>query len=314
MKKRVLSSIYILLIIGVFFALRFLEISAFDFLILAINLIGAYEVSICYTQNKRHNFLYAILFFVLSNYLGLTICFAYDLKIIFPILILLANLCLSIIFMFLLGKIQKEQVIQDFNSLKDETLDFKIYLKQRYVTTIKVLIYPCLILSTLYFINNISRLSFDVLKNNVDLGWYILLSVFTVSMSTDTFAFFVGKLLKGPKLAPKISPKKTISGAIGGLVFGIISSVALFLIFNIFEAYNVLFNKINLNVWHIAMIAMEASIANQIGDLVESAIKRKIGVKDFGNLFPGHGGIMDRVDGLSFVSVVILVIYVIALI
>ena len=134
-----------------------------------------------------------------------------------------------------------------------------------------------------------------------------------VLCSPNTFAFFVGRLVKGPKLAPKISPNKTISGAVGGLIFGAIASMLIYLIFNSFSEYHTLFETLNLNIFHTLMIGINASIFNQIGDLYESHKKRQLGIKDFGNLFPGHGGIMDRVDGLSFVSLVLLIIYAIAL-
>ena len=129
--------------------------------------------------------------------------------------------------------------------------------------------------------------------------------IFSISMSTDTFAYLVGRTLKGPKLAPKISPNKTISGAIGGLVFGALATMALYLLFNLIPSFNALFESINLNIIHILMIGIEGSIANQIGDLYESSVKRKLGIKDFGKIMPGHGGILDRFDSLMFVAPIV---------
>lgn len=117
-----------------------------------------------------------------------------------------------------------------------------------------------------------------------------------VASLTDTGAYCVGKLLKGPKLCPKISPMKTWSGFFGGFlvtdVVYCISGVSLF--HNMVPAL-----KIN------AFIVLQFLILSAVlGDLIESAFKRKIGVKDMSNLFPGHGGLLDRLDSLVGVSIV----------
>lgn len=119
-------------------------------------------------------------------------------------------------------------------------------------------------------------------------GLAAILFVFAVVWSTDILAYFVGRALKGPKLAPRISPGKTWSGAIGGTVSAIIAgSLVSFWAFG------------RLSVW-IVFLAFVLSAASQIGDLFESFIKRRFGVKDSSQLIPGHGGVMDRVDGLVF--------------
>lgn len=119
-------------------------------------------------------------------------------------------------------------------------------------------------------------------------GLAAILFVFAVVWSTDILAYFVGRALKGPKLAPRISPGKTWSGAIGGTVSAIIAgSLVSFWAFG------------RLSVW-VVFLAFVLSAASQIGDLFESFIKRRFGVKDSSQLIPGHGGVMDRVDGLVF--------------
>lgn len=107
--------------------------------------------------------------------------------------------------------------------------------------------------------------------------------------SVDIGGYVVGCNLKGPKLAPKISPNKTWSGLIGGVLFSVIASIIFSFIFG--SHANVVFYAVFGGV--IAVIA-------QIGDLVESYIKRSLGIKDSSNLIPGHGGVFDRVDGLIF--------------
>jgi len=120
-----------------------------------------------------------------------------------------------------------------------------------------------------------------------------LLCVFVISPFTDTFAFFVGSLLKGPKLCPEVSPKKTVSGAIGGVVGGIVGAIAICLIYSAFGGEVP-------PVWFFVIVGVCGAVLTEFGDLVESIIKRKVGIKDMGKIMPGHGGVMDRIDGILF--------------
>lgn len=117
-------------------------------------------------------------------------------------------------------------------------------------------------------------------------GMVALAFVFVIVWATDSAAYFVGRAVGGPKLWERISPKKTWSGAIGGLAAGIAAGVALIALSGLTTYFSC------------AVIAAILSIASQGGDLLESAVKRHFGVKDSGSIIPGHGGIMDRVDGL----------------
>ncbi len=119
-------------------------------------------------------------------------------------------------------------------------------------------------------------------------GLVAMLFLFAVVWATDILAYFVGRAIGGPKLAPRISPGKTWSGAIGGAVSAVVagSLVAYFLVPG--------------GVLWAALVALVLSACSQSGDLFESFIKRRFGVKDSSHLIPGHGGVMDRVDGLIF--------------
>ncbi|MEO0498048.1 MAG: phosphatidate cytidylyltransferase [Pseudomonadota bacterium] len=124
-------------------------------------------------------------------------------------------------------------------------------------------------------------------------GLLTLFFVFIVVWTTDTAAYFVGRKFQGPKLAPAISPGKTWSGAIGGLLGAILvgGSLALWL----GGQHQIAF---------ILLVVAAMSVGSQIGDLMESAVKRRSGVKDSGRLIPGHGGVLDRIDGLMFAVVI----------
>jgi phosphatidate cytidylyltransferase len=124
------------------------------------------------------------------------------------------------------------------------------------------------------------------------LAWTGLL--FAVTWSADTGAFVAGNLLKGPKLQPKLSPKKTWSGLFGGLLAGTAAAAAFPLLFDL-----------PLSVGVAGVIGLLGAAATVAGDLWESALKRRFGVKDSGGLIPGHGGLLDRVDGMMFAALVI---------
>lgn len=116
------------------------------------------------------------------------------------------------------------------------------------------------------------------------LGWYLGI----VIASNDTGAYFVGRVVGGAKLAPMISPAKTVSGAVGGWLIGTITGTI----------YWVLFTP---SPWWLGLIfSAVLGLAGQVGDLTESAIKRVFRIKDSGDIIPGHGGFMDRLDSVTF--------------
>lgn len=126
----------------------------------------------------------------------------------------------------------------------------------------------------------------DAPSGVVSTGLVAIAFVFVVVWATDTAAYFSGRSIGGPKLWPAVSPKKTWSGAIGGLLAAVVCGVLVGQISRTGEPLP------------LAIVAMVLSIVSQGGDLAESAMKRHFGVKDSGRIIPGHGGIMDRVDGL----------------
>ena len=132
----------------------------------------------------------------------------------------------------------------------------------------------------------LSGVSLAWLRDGDQAGLLAILFLFAVVWATDIAAYFVGRSLGGPKLAPSISPGKTQSGAIGGAIGGVVAGVALAACAGLG------------NLPLLAVVAFLLSIVSQVGDLFESWVKRRHGVKDSGSLIPGHGGVMDRVDGL----------------
>ena len=157
--------------------------------------------------------------------------------------------------------------------------------------TAGILIYPVLFLSIL--------LSLRLLENGL---FYVVLAMGS-SILCDTFAYFTGMLLGKRKLCPEISPKKTVAGAVGGTVVTMLLLPVIAFLFHGSWSWQVSL------IW--LCIGFVAAVFAQFGDLFASFVKRWCGVKDYGTLFPGHGGVMDRVDSILFTGAVIYIFTVI---
>lgn len=128
-------------------------------------------------------------------------------------------------------------------------------------------------------------------STNQGVWWTLML--FAATWAADIGAFAVGSAFKGPKLWPRFSPNKTWSGFVGGLLSGMGAGMAMALL-----------PYFQLSLVAAAFIGLMVGLATMAGDLWESALKRRFGVKDSGDIIPGHGGLLDRVDGLMFAVVV----------
>jgi phosphatidate cytidylyltransferase len=127
------------------------------------------------------------------------------------------------------------------------------------------------------------------LRNDVPGGLEHVLWLMIVVWATDICAYFAGRSIGGPKLAPRISPGKTWAGLLGGMAGAGLFGGLLALTFGA-------------GFWLAASVGMGVAVVSQLGDLFESALKRRAGVKDSGHLIPGHGGLLDRIDGLVFAA------------
>lgn len=186
------------------------------------------------------------------------------------LILLLGSAFLSKIFLvFTLLIFSILSIIEFFNISK------KIFNKNSFQIISNILfIFYIFIFSIIFF----SLSNFDYLK-------IILFSLILCCIGSDLGGFIFGKIFKGPKLT-KISPNKTISGSIGSLIFACIFFSLIFYLFNF-----------NFN-FQILIIGLFTSVACQIGDLFFSYLKRKAFLKDTGNFLPGHGGVLDRLDGI----------------
>ena len=146
----------------------------------------------------------------------------------------------------------------------------------------------------------ITKISFGINDYNPK----IIIGLFILIWTNDTFAYIVGKSIGKNKLFEKISPKKTIEGFFGGIVFGVIAG---YLISKYYIKAKPEFSEKSILIW--TSIAVIVGIVGTIGDLIESKFKRIAGVKDSGAIMPGHGGILDRLDSVIFVAPIIFLFY-----
>lgn len=134
------------------------------------------------------------------------------------------------------------------------------------------------------------------------ISFAIFLPVFS-----DTFAYLVGSTLGKRKLCPSISPKKTVAGAIGGLLGSVLCAVTFFLLFDLYAVIPVGYvsfsDSVAVRAVVFVVLGIVGGVLAEIGDLAASRIKRTMNIKDFGNIFPGHGGVLDRLDSIMFTLV-----------
>ena len=166
--------------------------------------------------------------------------------------------------------------------------------------TVFVMVYPGFIISLAWML--VQRYS----------AVYAIPFAIFLPVGADTFAYWFGSMIGGKKLCPTISPKKTVAGFVGGLFGGMLVSVIMFLLFEQFALFpRAGYVPFTDATWKSALIylaiGLVGSLAGQLGDLAASRLKRALGIKDFGKIFPGHGGIMDRFDSIMAGIIVLLV-------
>ena len=137
-------------------------------------------------------------------------------------------------------------------------------------------------------------------------GTGLLVFLFVCVWAGDIFALYIGKNFGRRKLAPRLSPNKTWEGSIASVVGSVVCGMGIFYLGQyLAAARSVTLLQINIPAWQMALLAILLNAAAQVGDLLESAIKRGAGVKDSGTLLPGHGGILDRIDALLLAAPVL---------
>ena len=181
-------------------------------------------------------------------------------------------------------------------------IDSKYFIGLHIIPFIAALLAIVMVLRNHFKFNDVSYVLFSVLYIGLcfhSLVYFLpqfalLIYLILIAILTDTFAYFTGYFFGKHPLAPKISPKKTIEGSIGGSIIAT-AIVSIYAYFTFANQQNIIL---------IIFISLLLTIVSQFGDLIASAIKRQYKVKDYGNLFPGHGGVLDRLDSILFTALI----------
>jgi len=301
-KQRLLTSTVIMAILAVAFITRIWTLYVFDLLVLALAVMGAIEVArVLERQHKYTNFI-IVGTMPCILYILITLVIALNLQWQYLLVMLLGSIVVYFVLVFLVTLCAKKTSTAEMTKYELHDVKLVRYALDKAVYSLSVLVYPTLLFMGLICINHFYEFSFisSFLLDFKMFAWFGLLSVFVVTILTDTMAYVVGSTLKGPKLCPLISPNKTISGAVGGLAGGILGGMGLFGLFSISKTFKAELAAIGCSWWILLLVFFIGSILTQIGDIWASALKRRARVKDYGTIFPGHGGVMDRMDGNVF--------------
>lgn len=167
------------------------------------------------------------------------------------------------------------------------------------LATIFSLIYPMALVS----------LAFALSREFPCGGTFAISFAIFLPVFSDTLAYLVGSTLGKRKLCPSISPKKTVAGAIGGLLGSVLCAVTFFLLFDLYAVipvgYVTFSDSVAVRAVVFVVLGIVGGVLAEIGDLAASRIKRTMNIKDFGNIFPGHGGVLDRLDSIMFTLVML---------
>lgn len=281
MKSRILTGSIIFIVTMLLVFSKLLTPYIFDIFLISIGVFAILEMSKILNLMNKFHFKWISISILIINcaIMHLLLYLGYDLWLIFVVEFTIICLVVGIVAL-----------------IKSVNMDIKSAIMFA-LNTALISIYPSFAINCIMLVNNLFSSSLSLI---------LILLLFLIPMFTDSFALFVGILLKGKKLAPKISPKKTWSGFIGGVIGGVLASIiCYFSVINI--AYFDAIPKVFLNFWFYISIGVFCSILGQLGDLFESFLKRRANIKDSGNIFPGHGGMLDRIDNLLFVGFAITV-------
>ncbi len=289
MKKRAISSIFIMLAIVLAIASKFLVNEIFDIFIGVIGIVGALEMcNILEKRNIRVNRLLSSMFIIVL-YFAVILAINTNSQVHIALLYMLSAFVIYLLAIFIYELIiaKDNKVGQAVGTTLNSSL---------------VMIYPAVLLSFFFIINHIEAFT----TINIDtpyLSLILIIFIWGIALLSDTFAYLVGSTLRGPKLCPKISPNKSWSGAIGGVIGGVLMGVITYMLIKNIDCLNIILTGTKINLAWLMVLGGLGSAISQVGDIFESYLKRKAGVKDSGNFMPGHGGMLDRVDALMFALV-----------
>lgn len=310
--KRILTGAVIAVILVAAFLLREVNLYIFDIGVGVFALFATLEISKLLVKGKNGNLTLPILIYTSLAYLFLLLVINNNWGLWNIVLGLVCSLVVVFIatFAYIYFAREKTAVRMEYDGQGDELLPYSLRAS---LSTVFNCVYPSLFILLFVVINHIDSFGSELSKltnfTDANVGLIILLTILTTSILSDVMAYFVGSLFKGKKLCPNISKNKTISGSIGGFIGGLLGAIVIYIILCTNDVVANAFASINVTMLGFAIIGIFASLFTQIGDLLESILKRKANVKDSGNVLPGHGGLMDRADGLVFNTLFIFILF-----
>lgn len=316
MLKRTLTAIVLLVLVAGFMVCGYFVSPIFIDMLILLFLAGAvYEMYKCFKDAGYKMFIAPIVLMLVAAYpvFYTTQHFA-GFGVQGLLIVFLASCMLTLtIFTFKPAKHSKkdfETALENGEVLKDE--EGACGLKDL-LANVFVLVYPMLFLMMAW-----------VISYKYSALFAVLFAILVPILGSDTFAYWFGSMIGGKKLCPKISPKKTVAGGVGGLVGGMVFAILFWVVFELCaDKYPAFIEGCGYRTfiphtvdgwqWKSALIYLAIGLVcgaiSELGDLAASRIKRAIGIKDYGKIFPGHGGFMDRIDSVMYCLVVLLVAF-----
>lgn len=300
-KTRMLSSVLILAVVIGAIAIRQIADATrfiFDILIGFMMIFGAFEIEALLKKSNKRAYIAGMGAYPILCFLALIICISYKASFLVFLFAELGLLILTFLALWLIiagcmpdfcKKQMKEDGFEDAGKWG--------FVARCSTNTVLGCIYPTLLLSFMFLINHFPSF-FDV---SADVGFLGLVLLFATTMSADTIAMIAGRFLKTKKInMEKLGPGKTWGGFIGGILGAMVAALVVFAIFSSAGFFAEMFAQKGVNIWIFLLLGFVCGLFNMCGDVAASFMKRRAGIKDFGNMIPGHGGVMDRINGLVF--------------
>lgn len=315
MKKRVYTSIAIVLSLVLLFVLKiFVSDYFFDAFFGILACIACFEMSRLLSKTGLYNYQGLAIFFpsllLACNLVG--VFYSGNTNdifwVLYTILIDIGIMVVVAFCAFLFGLCRRKSTLNEMTVREIKNMAVSKFAFKKALNTLICFVYPAFLFLFFVFLNHFNELPLSKLENiDTNVSVFVVMTALIIPMFTDTFAMLTGSVIGGKKLCPNISKGKTISGAVGGVVWCVLFGACVYLVFGCIESFAP-FMEI-FPIWAYLIIVFLGSIIAQAGDLFESVIKRRAGVKDSGKLLPGHGGLLDRIDSYMFIAPYIMIAF-----
>ncbi len=312
-KLRIISGLIIVAVLIGIFCLRMLSEYVFDLLIGIVAIFGAFEVENLLHKMDRPTWTMGVGLFPIICFVSLILTIQSDLNFYYYILFTFAALA----FMFLVLLLLPVMFTKWGNKcrVKDEyASSLKYYAFVKALNTVFVCLWPVFLMSFAFLINHFNGIGTPIAQiytntDHVDIGLLGLIMMIATSVFADVCAMLAGRFIGGPKISlTKLGPGKSWIGLFAGILGAMIGACVVFAIFNSIESYNIMFTNHGISFGSFLLGGFFCGIFTMLGDIFSSFFKRKAVVKDFSNLIPGHGGVMDRCNGLTLNAVMVFIV------